>query len=95
MLIPPLGPHVCHLRAVGRAYLPTCDVASRGSFTNEQGGNERVNPTKEANRALQEEARRLKEGAHRYRRREALARRDRRREREVLLEQLKKDQSSD
>ena len=54
-----------------------------------------MNPKKEANRALREEARRLKEGAHRYRRREALARRDRRREREVLLEQLKKEQPSD
>jgi hypothetical protein len=47
------------------------------------------------NRGLEEEARRLKQGAHRYRRREALTRRDRRREREVLVEQLKKEQPSD
>jgi len=26
MLIPPLTPHVSYLRAVGRAYAPTCDV---------------------------------------------------------------------
>ena len=51
--------------------------------------------TKHANRALQEEARRLKQGAHRYLRREALTRRDRRREREVLVELLKKELPSD
>ena len=50
---------------------------------------------KEANRGLKEEARRLKQGAHRYRRQEALTRRDRRREREVLVKQLKKEQASD
>jgi hypothetical protein len=50
----------------------------------------------DTNRGLEEEARRLREeGAHRYRRREALTRRDRRREREVLVEQLKKEQPSD
>ena len=50
---------------------------------------------KERNRGLEEEARRLKQGAHRHRRQEALARRDRRRERDVLVEQLKKEQPSD
>ena len=50
---------------------------------------------KEANRALEEEARRLKQGAHWYRRRESLTRRDRRREREALIEQLNKEQPSD
>jgi hypothetical protein len=54
-----------------------------------------VNPRKDANRGLQVEARRLKQGAHRYRRREALTRRNRRREMEVLVEQLKKEQPSD
>ena len=54
-----------------------------------------MNPRKDTNRGLQEEARRLKQGAHRYRRREALTRRDRRKEREVLLEQLKKERPSD
>jgi hypothetical protein len=54
-----------------------------------------VHPTKDANRALQEEARRLKQGAHRYLRREALSCRDRRKEREVLVRQLNKEQSSD
>ena len=49
----------------------------------------------DGNRGLEEEARRLKLGAHRHRRREALTRRDRRREREVLVEQLKKEQASD
>lgn len=49
----------------------------------------------DGNRGLEEEARRLKQGTHRYRRREALTRRDRRREREVLVEQLKKEQASD
>ena len=44
------------------------------------------------NWGLQEEARRLKQGAHRHRRQEALARRDRLREREILVEQLKKEQ---
>ncbi|MCD6053679.1 MAG: hypothetical protein K0Q96_871 [Rubrobacteraceae bacterium] len=44
------------------------------------------------NWGLEEEARRLKQGAHRYRRQEALARRDRLWERDVLVEQLKKEQ---
>ena len=44
---------------------------------------------------LEEEARRLKQGAHRYRRQEALARRDRRRESDIVVEQLKKEQPSD
>ena len=60
-----------------------------------QGGKERVHRSKEANRALQQEARRLKQGAHRYHRREALIRRDRHREKEVLVEQLNKEQPSD
>jgi hypothetical protein len=47
------------------------------------------------NRGLEEEARRLKQGAHRYRRQEALACRDRRREREILVGLLKKEQASD
>ena len=52
--------------------------------------------TKVTNLALDEEARRLREeGTHRYRRREALTRRDRRRERDILVEQLNKEQPSD
>jgi hypothetical protein len=47
------------------------------------------------NWGLEEEARRLKQGAHRYRRQEALARRDRRRESDIVVEQLKKEQPSD
>jgi hypothetical protein len=47
------------------------------------------------NWGLEEEARRLKQGAHRYRRQEALARRNRLRERDVLVEQLNKEQPSD
>ena len=47
------------------------------------------------NWGLQVESRRLKHGAHRYRGREALARRDRRRERDILVELLKKEQPSD
>ncbi len=47
------------------------------------------------NWGLEEEARRLKQGAHRFRRQEALARRDRLRESETLVEQLKKEQPSD
>ena len=43
----------------------------------------------------EEEARRLKHGAHRHRRQEALARRDRLRERDILVEQLKKEQPGD
>jgi hypothetical protein len=54
-----------------------------------------VNPRKDTNRSLQEEARRLKQGAHRYLRREALTSRDRRRERDILVEQLNKEQASD
>jgi hypothetical protein len=54
-----------------------------------------VHRRQERNWGLEEEARRLKQGAHRYRRREALTRRDRRKEREVLLEQLKKERPSD
>jgi hypothetical protein len=47
------------------------------------------------NRGLQQEARRLKQGAHRHRRQEALTRRNRLREREILVEQLNKEQPSD
>ena len=48
------------------------------------------------NWGLEEEARRLGlQGAHRYRRQEAIARRDRLRERDILVEQLKKEQPSD
>jgi hypothetical protein len=47
------------------------------------------------NRALEEEARRLGRGTHRYLRREALTLRDRRKERDLLVEQLKKEQPSD
>jgi hypothetical protein len=47
------------------------------------------------NKGLEEEARSLKHGAHRYRRREALTYRDRRRERDILVEQLNKEQPSD
>ena len=47
------------------------------------------------NWGLQEEARRLKHGTHRHRRQEALARRNRLREIDVLVEQLKKEQPSD
>jgi hypothetical protein len=54
-----------------------------------------VQRRKERNRGLEEEARRLKQGAHRYHRREALIRRDRRREKELLVEQLNKEQPSD
>ena len=49
---------------------------------------------RETNQALEEESRRLREeGAHKYLRREAL--RDRRRERDLLVEQLNKGQPSD
>jgi hypothetical protein len=54
-----------------------------------------VHRRQERNWVLQEETRRLKQGAHRHRRQEALARRDRRRERDILVEQLKKEQPSD
>ena len=47
------------------------------------------------NWGLQEEARRLKQGAHKHRRQEALARRVRRRDRAILVELLKKEQPSD
>jgi hypothetical protein len=61
-----------------------------------RGGNERVKRRRETNRALEEEARRLREeGAHKYLRREALTRRDRPLERDLLVEQLKKGQPSD
>ena len=52
--------------------------------------------TRVTNRGLEEEARRLREeGAHRCLRRESLTRRDRRRERDLLVEQLEKGQPSD
>jgi hypothetical protein len=54
-----------------------------------------VHRRQDGNRGLQEDDRKLREGAHRYRRQEALACRDRRREREILVEQLKKEQASD
>jgi hypothetical protein len=58
--------------------------------------NRRGGTNRSTNHALEEESRRLTEGgAHRHPRRETLTRRDRRREREILVEQLKKEQSSD
>ena len=54
-----------------------------------------MHPRPARNWGLQEEARRLKQGAHRHRRQEALARRDRLRERDILVELLKKEQPSD
>lgn len=61
-----------------------------------RGGNERVKRRRETNRGLEEESRRLREeGAHKYLRREALTRRDRSRERDLLVEQLNKGQPSD
>ena len=47
------------------------------------------------NRALQEETRRLRQGAHRYRRREAMVCRNPEREAIILVEKLKKEQPSD
>ena len=47
------------------------------------------------NWGLEEESRRLREGAHRRRRQESLARRDRGRERDIVVELLKKYQPSD
>jgi hypothetical protein len=47
------------------------------------------------NRALEEEARRLKRGAHKHRRQEAMACRDPEREAAILVEKLKKEQASD
>jgi len=47
------------------------------------------------NWGLEEESRRLKQGAHRYRRQEALARRDRCRESDIVVKLLKKEQASD
>ena len=53
-----------------------------------------MNRRKDTNRGLKEESRRLRR-AHRSLRREALSGRDRNREREILVEQLKKEQPSD
>jgi AmiR/NasT family two-component response regulator len=55
-----------------------------------------VKRRRETNRGLEEESRRLREeGAHKHLRREALTRRDRSREKDVLVEQLNKGQPSD
>ena len=54
-----------------------------------------MNRRKATNRGLKEESRRLRRGAHRSLRREALSGRDRNREREILVEQLKKEQAGD
>jgi hypothetical protein len=47
------------------------------------------------NHSLEEEARRLKQGAHRYRRQEAKVCRDPERQTAILVEKCKKDQASD
>ena len=47
------------------------------------------------NRALEEDTRRLKQGAHRYLRQEAMACRNPEREVAILVEKLKKVQPSD
>jgi hypothetical protein len=80
---------------MGRAYVPTCDVASGILYERNKEGTRGCTEGRTETGGLEEEARRLKQGAHRYRRREALTRRDRRREREVLVEQLMKEQASD
>jgi hypothetical protein len=54
-----------------------------------------VHRRQDRNWGLEEEARRLRQGTHRYRRQEALARRDRRRESDIVVELLKKEQPSD
>jgi hypothetical protein len=47
------------------------------------------------NHSLEEEARRLKQGAHRYRRQEAKVCRDLKKETAILVEKLKQEQASD
>ena len=47
------------------------------------------------NRTLEEDTRRLMQGAHRYRRLEAKVCRDPEKEIEILVEKLKKEQASD
>jgi hypothetical protein len=47
------------------------------------------------NRALEEDTRRLKQGAHRYRRQEAMTCRDPEKEVNILVEKLKKELASD
>ena len=47
------------------------------------------------NRPLEEETRRLRQGAHRYRRQEAMVCRNPEREAAILVEKLKKEQASD
>ncbi len=47
------------------------------------------------NHALEEETRRLKQGAHRHRRQEAMVCRHPEREVAILVEKLKKEQASD
>jgi hypothetical protein len=47
------------------------------------------------NRVLEEDSRRLKQGAHRYRRQEAMVCRDPEKEVNILVEKLKKEQASD
>jgi hypothetical protein len=47
------------------------------------------------NRALEEDIRRIKQGAHRYRRQEAMLCRDPEKEGDILVEKLKREQASD
>jgi hypothetical protein len=47
------------------------------------------------NRPLEEEARHLRQGAHRHRKQEAMVCRNPEREAAILVEQLKKEQASD
>lgn len=49
----------------------------------------------ERNLGQEEEARRRKQGAHKYRRQEVVARRDREWEDTILVEKCKKEQASD
>ena len=50
---------------------------------------------KDRNHALEADSRRLKQGAHRYRRQEAMVCRDPEKEVNILVEKLKKEQPSD
>jgi hypothetical protein len=80
---------------VGRAYVRICDVASTNLYERNKEATRRCTAGQPETGASKKKARRLKLGAHRHRRQEALARRDRLREREILVEQLKKEQLSD
>jgi hypothetical protein len=68
---------------------------SEGSAQKRDSKEERAGATQDQKPSLEEEVRRLRQGAHRHRRQEAMVCRNPQKEVAILVEKLKKEQASD